>query len=405
MNGDDKKSSLFKHPNDIKKQDIHTLLLGENASLSDKLYLQSIINLTQSDEDKLLEFIVNYNKYQKKSKQGKQEQNNIMQNFMKLSKELTSNQDDKLESIGKEFKNLSQQNNNNLLNIDDDYNNQEKDIDMSNDKTNKNHDLMDDDDLWWLDEDEELIDSKVHDEFMNDNDNDDDDDDDEEGNDDEEDNEELDSEEDLEEELESEEQDKELDQEINELKKSDEEDDDIEEPEEYATKSEEDSEEEFEEYATKSEEEFANADSLDKDLDYLNSSKAVYDDYVDTDAKDDEDLWALNDQQISSNIFNEQARILPKPKIPNFLSTYDKNRLVNTKVHITVEAGSLDLTLDRLLTMQVGDIFEFAGLPAKVKLMANGSLLADGYLVEINGRIGVKIANLNIYDGNDDDAN
>lgn len=76
------------------------------------------------------------------------------------------------------------------------------------------------------------------------------------------------------------------------------------------------------------------------------------------------------------------------------ISYIDESKLKNINFKINIEAGSVDLSLEELANLKHGDILDFAGLPPKVKLVLNGSFLAEGYLVEFNGRLGVKLIRL-----------
>lgn len=64
------------------------------------------------------------------------------------------------------------------------------------------------------------------------------------------------------------------------------------------------------------------------------------------------------------------------------------------EVKLTAEAGSISISLKRLLELSPGDILDVAALPPKVKLLVNNTVIGNGFLVELNGRIGVKITNL-----------
>lgn len=61
---------------------------------------------------------------------------------------------------------------------------------------------------------------------------------------------------------------------------------------------------------------------------------------------------------------------------------------------IEAQAGQINLSLQQLLTLTSGQTFDLAPLPPKVKLLINGVVIGDGFLVELNGRVGVKIASL-----------
>ncbi len=62
---------------------------------------------------------------------------------------------------------------------------------------------------------------------------------------------------------------------------------------------------------------------------------------------------------------------------------------------IEAQAGQIHLSLQQLLNLNSGQIFDLTTIPPKVKLLVNNVVIGDGFLVEFNGRVGVKIASLN----------
>lgn len=63
------------------------------------------------------------------------------------------------------------------------------------------------------------------------------------------------------------------------------------------------------------------------------------------------------------------------------------------KFQISCEIGSISISLEELSKLKVGDCLEFIRWPGKVKLKLNDYLFAEGYLVETEGMLGVKITN------------
>lgn len=66
---------------------------------------------------------------------------------------------------------------------------------------------------------------------------------------------------------------------------------------------------------------------------------------------------------------------------------------------VYVQAASLNLTLGQLQQMEVGDLLTIGELPPHVKLVTgNNQHLGDGVLVDVDGRLGVKlITKVNSY--------
>lgn len=60
---------------------------------------------------------------------------------------------------------------------------------------------------------------------------------------------------------------------------------------------------------------------------------------------------------------------------------------------VSCEVGQVTLSLGQLMQLKVGDSLEFMRWPGKVKLRVNNNLFAEGYMVEVNGMLGVKITN------------
>lgn len=72
-----------------------------------------------------------------------------------------------------------------------------------------------------------------------------------------------------------------------------------------------------------------------------------------------------------------------------------KDLLKNLSITISAEAGQIILSLQQLVNLEVNQILDIASMPPKVNLLVNGVNIGNGYLVEINGRVGVRIAHLN----------
>ena len=68
--------------------------------------------------------------------------------------------------------------------------------------------------------------------------------------------------------------------------------------------------------------------------------------------------------------------------------------LLANEVTITAEIARINLTMQEFIHLQVGDKLPLANLPASVKLCVNGKYIAEGVLVEINQRVGVKITRI-----------
>lgn len=60
-------------------------------------------------------------------------------------------------------------------------------------------------------------------------------------------------------------------------------------------------------------------------------------------------------------------------------------------VNIRCTIGNVNMNIDELLKLKIGDVIDFCRWPATVKLSVNNRFFAEGILVEIEGFLGVKI--------------
>lgn len=66
----------------------------------------------------------------------------------------------------------------------------------------------------------------------------------------------------------------------------------------------------------------------------------------------------------------------------------------DVNLQVSCEIGAISITLDELSHLKVGDCLEFMHKANKVKLRLNNTtVFAEGYLVDVNGMLGVKITN------------
>ena len=80
--------------------------------------------------------------------------------------------------------------------------------------------------------------------------------------------------------------------------------------------------------------------------------------------------------------------------ISNDISKVINTDLLSTEVIVSAEVARINLTMQEFIHLKVGDKLPLANLPASVKLCVNGKYIAQGILVEINNRVGVKITHL-----------
>ena len=105
-----------------------------------------------------------------------------------------------------------------------------------------------------------------------------------------------------------------------------------------------------------------------------------------------------DDEQLHIDLNKEQSILNNHVDFNNIQPddfTEQTDRLNNISLCLTIEVGQVHLSLKQLLELKLNDTLDFAGLPPKVKLVLNHVIIGEGYLVEFNGRLGVKISNLN----------
>jgi flagellar motor switch/type III secretory pathway protein FliN len=61
------------------------------------------------------------------------------------------------------------------------------------------------------------------------------------------------------------------------------------------------------------------------------------------------------------------------------------------KVQLKCEVGVVNISMAELSNIKVGDMVEFGKWPNTVKLILNNSCIAEGYLIEVQGMLAVKI--------------
>jgi flagellar motor switch/type III secretory pathway protein FliN len=64
----------------------------------------------------------------------------------------------------------------------------------------------------------------------------------------------------------------------------------------------------------------------------------------------------------------------------------------NLDVQIKCEVGKINISISQLLALKIGDTLTIDKWPQTVKLIANGTFIAEGFLTEVNGMLAVKIS-------------
>ncbi len=102
--------------------------------------------------------------------------------------------------------------------------------------------------------------------------------------------------------------------------------------------------------------------------------------------KDDLESELINQSLISNNNSNDFKDI----KDTNNVSV----NLDDIALRIACNVGEVNLSISQLQNLTVGSCINLGSLLPTVKLTANGVSFAEGLLVEVDGRIGVKVINI-----------
>lgn len=98
-----------------------------------------------------------------------------------------------------------------------------------------------------------------------------------------------------------------------------------------------------------------------------------------------EELGEDNDFDDFENENGEVFEELAQPIIE------DTPRIEDVMLKLDCEVGNVSLSLQEVLDLSLGSVINIGTLPPLVKINLNGKLIAKGMLVEISGRLGIKI--------------
>lgn len=167
-------------------------------------------------------------------------------------------------------------------------------------------------------------------------------------------------------------------------------------------------------------EESMDTEDLDTDLEDTNYDEVEQDETAEEHDETLDDYDEIEDDYIENNDVNNHDEENPTPDLTHELAidsfedfVAKKDLVPPTEDHhykaleeisfkVSCEIGSVAVSLNELLNLKIGDCLEFMRWPGKVKLKLNDYLFAEGYLVEVNGMMGVKVTNnlntLNLLD-------
>ncbi|MBF0493122.1 MAG: FliM/FliN family flagellar motor switch protein [Deltaproteobacteria bacterium] len=117
--------------------------------------------------------------------------------------------------------------------------------------------------------------------------------------------------------------------------------------------------------------------------------------------KNPEDQFDMSDFNIGDNAYNDSADRHGQASSETEAYTNPEKKIVNLTSDIPVQIvavlGKKSVTVKDVVSMKMGQVLELGKMPNEaIDLVANGKLIAKGELVEIDGRLGVRI--LKIFD-------
>lgn len=87
----------------------------------------------------------------------------------------------------------------------------------------------------------------------------------------------------------------------------------------------------------------------------------------------------------------EQQIYTDEDRSDSFDSTSGGISANTIELAVRCEIGMVSVSLEKLMQLRVGDVFELSRWPNTVKLTVNGAYFAEGILVEVEGMLGVKL--------------
>jgi hypothetical protein len=69
-------------------------------------------------------------------------------------------------------------------------------------------------------------------------------------------------------------------------------------------------------------------------------------------------------------------------------------KLYNIDVIVDLELCKLNISLGKLLSLKTGDIVTTDAIPSEVKLVVNNDIFAQGFLVDVQGKLGVRLTKI-----------
>lgn len=98
----------------------------------------------------------------------------------------------------------------------------------------------------------------------------------------------------------------------------------------------------------------------------------------------EEDLYAEEEIDLNDEMENDDSHRVQS----------NSNLLDRMEVNVRAEVGQVLMNLSQVLSLTPGDTLSISELPPIVRLVANNAVIGEGYLVEFNGRIGVRISKI-----------
>jgi flagellar motor switch protein FliN/FliY len=91
----------------------------------------------------------------------------------------------------------------------------------------------------------------------------------------------------------------------------------------------------------------------------------------------------------------ELSEIESNPQETVAMSQRDYQLVKSVPIEVDVEIGTLDMTLEKLFSLKVGEILEMdKEVDKPIYLVVDGKKIAEGNLVAVNGVFGIEISDI-----------
>ncbi len=123
---------------------------------------------------------------------------------------------------------------------------------------------------------------------------------------------------------------------------------------------------------------------VNKSMDHLDNDDELEDVFLKNKNKTNQKAMLKENNQDDNDIFNKKNK-------HNLPASSWGQKVEAANMVVTCQVGVINMTFAKLLELKSGDALVIGDLPSLVDLKVNDVKVAEGVLVELNGRLGVKI--------------